>query len=50
MKTNRITEEHVRQGLARFVTKGQVVVAEWAPAGTQLRIPTEPKKSTGEKK
>jgi len=35
----RITEDDVRAGRARLVTRKGYVMAEWAPAGAQLRIP-----------
>lgn len=37
--TSRITEEDVRAGRARIVTRKGYIMAEWAPPGTQLRIP-----------
>ena len=37
--SSRITEEDVRAGRARLVTRKGYVMAEWAPPGTQLRIP-----------
>lgn len=39
--TSRITEEDVRAGRARLVTRKGYVMAEWAPPGTQMRLPMQ---------
>lgn len=37
--SSRITEEDVRAGRARLVTRKGYIMAEWAPPGTQMRLP-----------
>lgn len=50
MNKQKITAEHIRAGLARFVQRGRHIVAEWAPPGTQLRIPMAAKGKIDERR
>ena len=46
MNKQKITQRHIEMGLARLVERGGHIQAEWAPAGTQLKMPMRQQEHT----
>lgn len=47
MSNTRMTSDDVRMGRARLVCRGGYYFYEWAPRGTQLKVPMKPAKRSG---